>query len=180
MEKHSTPPLSPEQYLVLATLRISTLRRELEEAAAMGYRVVAAASNGEHCIVMTKDPVDEKRDYLLLADNNTDTLRQEIKKAVQNGYLPMPSAVIHTGDLFWNEPKTGVVLEKATTHGSHEYLFEEFELDLAGALQEASKTDGLVTIDQSHLVEIVSKAQKDGYHLVSRVAGMAIFTKGKE
>lgn len=46
LEQDADAEADPIEYLVLATARLSTLERELEEAASLGYRVMALTMNG--------------------------------------------------------------------------------------------------------------------------------------
>lgn len=46
LEQDADAEAAPLEYLVLATTRLSTLERELEEAASLGYRVMALTMNG--------------------------------------------------------------------------------------------------------------------------------------
>lgn len=46
LERDADAEAAPLEYLVLATTRLSTLERELKEAASLGYRVMALTMNG--------------------------------------------------------------------------------------------------------------------------------------
>jgi hypothetical protein len=172
-------PLYLDQYLILATNRICTLREELEKVPS-GYRVVATASNGEHCIILEKGVPTEKHQYRLLEGNYTDKLQQQVKEAVLNGYLPVPGAVMYTTQGWLFVPVPVVVLERNPDHESKEYRIKRFHLGLAEATQEAAKTEGLVKLDQSQFAEAVACAENDGYQLLTRVAGLAIFGREKK
>ncbi|MEO8051321.1 MAG: hypothetical protein ABI833_12970 [Acidobacteriota bacterium] len=82
-------------YRVLATSKTSTMERELNEAAAAGYRFSKAmggksANGGQEVIVaMVKDPVSSgqtARKYRLLASTKTSTMQREIQQASDQGY----------------------------------------------------------------------------------------------
>lgn len=46
LERDADAAIAPLEYLVIATTRLSTLEREIEEAASLGYRVMALTMNG--------------------------------------------------------------------------------------------------------------------------------------
>ncbi|MYN66647.1 MAG: hypothetical protein F4X11_16715 [Acidobacteria bacterium] len=46
LERDADTAIVPLEYLVIATTRLSTLEREIEEAASLGYRVMALTMNG--------------------------------------------------------------------------------------------------------------------------------------
>jgi len=103
------------QYRLLVTSKTSTLQREIQAAAAQGYRVLAAWAGRDFIVVLEK-PADnsEKYDYLLVAALRTSTLQSELKEAGIQGFRLLPSAV------FLNESLTGpdgeelvLILEKA-------------------------------------------------------------------
>jgi hypothetical protein len=85
----------PYQYMLLATTRTSTMEKELNEAAAEGYRLIPStmiAKKGllggvEIVMVMERDPRPMSRyQYKLLATNRTSTLQKEVTEAKDAGY----------------------------------------------------------------------------------------------
>lgn len=89
-------PENPYKYKLLATTRTGTMQKELNEAAAEGYRLlprtmIAKAqliSGVEIVVVLEKPPVVEKQyDYKLLATNLTSTLQKEVTEAQTAGYV---------------------------------------------------------------------------------------------
>lgn len=85
----------PLEYRVLATSRISTMEKELNESPAAGYRFSKAmggksANGGQEIIVaMVKDstPSDQGvRRYRLLATNKTSAMQREMQQSADEGY----------------------------------------------------------------------------------------------
>ncbi len=89
-------PENPYKYKLLATTRTGTMQKELNEAAAEGFRLlprtmIAKAqliAGVEIVMVLEKPPVVEKQyDYKLLATNLTSTLQKEVTEAQAAGYV---------------------------------------------------------------------------------------------
>ena len=94
LEKAATPPDTYE-YFLLATTRTSTMQKELNEAAARGFRLLPRTmiskeqmfGDTEIVVVMEKAPGAAKRyQYLLLATTLTSTLQKEMTQALGQGY----------------------------------------------------------------------------------------------
>ncbi len=94
LEKVATPP-DNYQYMLLATSKTSTMQKELQEAAAEGFRLLPStmiAKNQmfggvEIIVVLEKVPAaSQNYDYLLLAPNKTSTMQKEMSQAMEEGY----------------------------------------------------------------------------------------------
>lgn len=94
LEKVTEPP-NVYQYQLLATTRTPTLQREMDEAAASGFRLVQRTmtfkkrrfGGAETIIIMEKAPGTLKHYiYQLLATSRTGTLQKEIEQAVVAGF----------------------------------------------------------------------------------------------
>lgn len=94
LEKVAAPPNTYE-YFLLATTKTSTKQKELNEAAAQGFRLLPRTMIAkeqmlgpvEIVVVMEKAPRSEKRyQYLLLATSRTATLQKEMAQALAEGY----------------------------------------------------------------------------------------------
>jgi hypothetical protein len=119
-----------QHYLLLATTRSSTMQKELRQAAAAGYRVLAGWSADEVKItphsysytrgqlVMLLEKVTappNSYDYLLLATVRSSTLQKELREAAARGYRLVPHAVISD---------TKMLMERAEGSSSrYDYLF---------------------------------------------------------
>jgi hypothetical protein len=87
-----------DRYLLLATERTSTMQQEINEAAARGFRVVAASPKASSELVVLLEQTEDKYEYLLLATTRPGTLQREIGDAADAGYHIVPRAVTGKGD----------------------------------------------------------------------------------
>jgi len=80
------------QYRVLATSKTSTMQKEMDAAAAEGFRLgdvmggPTAFSGSEVVVVMTKGGDAANFRYRLLATNKTSTMQKELQDAADEGY----------------------------------------------------------------------------------------------
>lgn len=86
----------PYQYQLLATTRTGTMQKELNEAAADGFRLLPRTMIAKQQLlgpveivaILEKPPiVDRKYDYKLLATTLTGTLQKEVTEAQNAGYV---------------------------------------------------------------------------------------------
>jgi len=91
---HAAAAQAPVQYKVLATLKTSTMEKELNEAADQGFRFQAvmggetALSGSEVISVMTKTAASTPQfAYKLLATNKTSTMEKELQDAADLGFV---------------------------------------------------------------------------------------------
>ena len=79
-------------YRVLATNKTSTMQKEIQEAAAAGFRFVAVMGGetsfggNEVVVLMQKTPTAKRFEYRLLATNKTSTLQKELQDAGDAGF----------------------------------------------------------------------------------------------
>lgn len=82
-----------DKYLLLAAQRTGTMQQEINDAAAKGFRVVAASrTEGTEVIVLLEQSTD-KYQYRLIATTKTGTLQREISEAADAGYRVVARAV---------------------------------------------------------------------------------------
>ena len=80
------------EYKVLSTTKTSTMQKEMQEAAAAGYRFAdvmggsTAIGGAEVVVIMTKPTNPEAYDYRLLATNKTSTMQKELQEAGDAGF----------------------------------------------------------------------------------------------
>lgn len=95
LERVAEPPAT-YAYRVLATTRTGTMQRELNEAAAEGFRLLADTMmsknqilGGQEVVLVLERPpqIDKRYDYRLLATTKTATLQKEILQALSDGYV---------------------------------------------------------------------------------------------
>ncbi len=86
----------PYQYKLLATTRTGTMQKELNDAAANGFRLLPRTMIAkqqligpiEIVVILEKPPVIERKyDYKLLATTLTGTLQKEVTEAQAAGYV---------------------------------------------------------------------------------------------
>ena len=93
-EKRGKLQIEPGQrYLLLSTLKTSTMQKELDEAAAQGFRVVTGSptSTNEWAVLLERvaDPASPYK-YKLLATTKISTMRKELNEAAAEGYRLLP------------------------------------------------------------------------------------------
>ncbi len=119
-----------QRYLLLATSRTSTMQKELRQAAAARYRVLAVWSapeikitpnsysytSGQLVMLLEKVTAPPNTyDYLLLATLRSSTLQKELKKAAARGFRLVPLTVISD---------TRLLMDRAAGCSScYDYLF---------------------------------------------------------
>jgi hypothetical protein len=83
---------APIDYKVLATVRTSTMEKELNRAAEQGYRFRAvmggetAGGGNEVVVVMARDGAPGRFAYRLLATSKTSTMQKELQQAADAGF----------------------------------------------------------------------------------------------
>lgn len=88
----SAEEAAPIEYRVLATNKTSTMQKEMQEAAAEGFRFGAvmggdtAFGGSEVVVIMVKDGSPGRFDYRLLATNKTSTMQKEMQEAGDAGF----------------------------------------------------------------------------------------------
>jgi hypothetical protein len=90
--------IDPEsRYLLLATMKTSTMQKELDEASAQGFRIVSAASScGQTEMVLFLERAAQPPDtykYRLLATARTSTMEKELNQAAQEGFRLLPHTI---------------------------------------------------------------------------------------
>lgn len=90
------------EYRVLATTKTSTLEKEMNDAAAAGFRYAAAmggdtAVGGKEAVaVMSRLQGGDQYQYTLLATNRTSTMQRELREAAELGYEYRGQTVFET------------------------------------------------------------------------------------
>jgi hypothetical protein len=86
------PPREATEYKVLATSKTSTMQKEMQDAAAAGFRFGGvmggdtAFGGSEVVVVMVREGARHRFDYRLLATNKTSTMQKEMQEAGDAGY----------------------------------------------------------------------------------------------
>ncbi len=110
------PKIEPGQrYLLLATSKTSTMQKELEEAAAQGFRILVGSPTSGMEMVLLLERVAEPPDvfrYKLLATTETDTMQKELNQAASEGYRLLPRTMIAKNRPFLG-PEVVLIMEGA-------------------------------------------------------------------
>ncbi|MFQ5817589.1 MAG: hypothetical protein ACE5H2_06505 [Terriglobia bacterium] len=154
-----------QRYLLLATKKTSTMQKELNEAAAAGYRILVGSPTSGTEMALILERVTEPPDtyeYLLLATTRTSTMQKELDEAAAKGFRLLPSTMISKKRMFGSE-EVVCVLEKAPgAENRYQYLL------LATTLTSTLQREMTEAIEQGY--EVVG--------MVSRAEHMAILEKG--
>lgn len=173
----STPVFAQETvgYQVLATTKTSTMQKEMDAAAAAGYRFVSVMGGetsfgGKEVVaVMQKasDATADRYQYRLLATTKTSTMQKELQAAADAGFQFVGQTVFES--LFGGK-EVAVILERDTQAVSpprYEYLLVatkrtgtlQKELDEAGqrGYQALAMTVGETAIGGGEIVVITRK-----------------------
>ena len=84
-------------HLLLATTKTSTMQKELDEAAAQGYRVLMGSptSGSEMAVFLEKTAKrPDTYHYEVLATTRTGTMQKELNEMAEEGFRLMPSTMI--------------------------------------------------------------------------------------
>ena len=100
--------IDPEnRYLLLSTVKTSTMQKELNEASAQGFRIISSASScGQSEMVLFLERVTEGPDmykYKLLATSRTSTMEKELNQTAQEGYRLLPRTITAKEGFLSNE-----------------------------------------------------------------------------
>lgn len=146
--------IDPEsRYLLLSTVKTSTMQKELDEASAHGFRIVSAASscNQSEMVLflerVTKAPDTYK--YKLLATTRTGTMEKELNQAAREGFRLLPRTITAKEGFITNEI-VSVLEQEPKSSKRYEYRL-------------------LATSRTSTLQKEVSQAEGDGFVLVGLV-----------
>jgi hypothetical protein len=143
--------IDPEnRYLLLSTVKTSTMQKELDQASAQGFRIITAASScGQSEMVLFLERVTQPPDtykYRLLATARTSTMEKELNLAAQEGYRLLPRTITAKEGFLSNEIVS--VLE-LTPKSSKRYQYRLLATSRTGTLQREvaqSEGDGFVLV----------------------------------
>lgn len=100
--------IDPEsRYLLLSTVKTSTMQKELDEASAQGFRIISAASScNQSEMVLFLERVTQGPDtykYKLLATTRTSTMEKELNQAAKEGFRLLPRTITAKEGFLTNE-----------------------------------------------------------------------------
>ncbi|MGH9835014.1 MAG: hypothetical protein ACRD9Y_18490 [Blastocatellia bacterium] len=137
--------IDPEQrYLLLSTMKTSTMQKELDEAAAQGFRIIASSSScGQSEMVLFLERVAEPPNtfqYRLLATTKTSTMQKELNGSASEGFRLLPRTTMAKEGMLSNE--IVLVLERAP-RSVKRYEYKLLATSLTSTLQkEVSAAEG--------------------------------------
>ncbi len=85
------------KYKLLATMKTSTMQKELDQTAAQGYRILVGSptSGAEMALFLSREgSVQEPYKYKLLATSRTGTMQKELNENAAGGFRLLPSTMI--------------------------------------------------------------------------------------
>ena len=103
-----------QTYLILATKRIQTMEKELDEVAAKGFRVIYGAPTAtvDMALFLQKlENPDQPYSYKILATIRNKTMEKELNELGVKGYRMLPRTTIFKQGLFTGEILT--IMERA-------------------------------------------------------------------
>jgi hypothetical protein len=138
------------QYKLLATTKTSTMQKEIEQAAAAGYRILVGAptSGTEMALFLSKEgTVADPYKYKLLATTRTGTMQKELNEGAEGGYQLIPSSMIAKAGLFGGVEI--VMIMERPPRVTKEYEYKLLATNLTSTLQKEvteAKDAGFVII----------------------------------
>ncbi len=143
-----------QRYLLLATTKTSTMQKELNEASAAGYRIMAGSpTSGEEMVFILEKvaTLPNNYEYILLATTRTSTMQKELAEAASQGFRLVPSTMISKSGVF-GDNEIVMALEKVPgASQKFDYLL-------------------LATSRTSTLQKEMSQAIEEGYEVVGMVS----------
>lgn len=159
--------LPQHEFRVLATTKTSTMEKEMNQAAEVGFRFVATmggetAFGGKETVVTMSRVAGTKADglrYLLLATSRTATMQKEISAAAQEGFVYRGQTVFESA---FGGREVGVVMERDPSQGTRrdEYLL-------------------LATSKTSTMQKELDDAGQQGYELAGMTLGKTAMRGGE-
>lgn len=148
-------PAGEGRYRLLVTARTSTMEKEVNEAAAQGYRILVGGptNTAEMAILMERVATSAAPyKYRLLATDRTGTMQKELSEAADGGYRLIPSTMVFKKALMSNAAEMVLLVELAPT-GAKRY---EYKL--------------LATSRDTTLQKELAEAQDAGYLVVGMMS----------
>ena len=155
------------RYLLLATKKTSTMQKELSQAAAAGYRIIAGSrtSGTEMALLLesvAKPPATYE--YELLATTKTSTMQKELNEAAARGFRLLPETMMQKEQML-GPLEIVMVLEKAPGSSQrYEYLLlattltTTMQKEITQATEGGYKVIGVVSRGE-HMVILERTAQ---------------------
>jgi hypothetical protein len=158
-----------QRFLLLATTKTSTMQKELNEAAAAGYRVIGSSptAGSEMVVILEKVATPPQTyEYQLLATTRTSTMQKELSEAAAKGFRLLPKTIIAKQQMLGGI-EIVMLLEKTPTSQQHyKYLLlatsrtSTMQKEMAQATDEGYEVVGMASRGE-HVV-ILEKPEGGG------------------
>ena len=112
------------QYKLLATIKTSTMQKEINETAGQGYRILVGSptSGAEMALFLSREgTVEAPFKYKLLATTRTGTMQKELNEAADGGFRLIPSTMIAKPQLFGGVEVVMIMEQPPTIRRQYEY-----------------------------------------------------------
>jgi hypothetical protein len=136
------------EYKVLATNKTSTMQKEMNEAAALGFRFggvmggETAFGGKETVVIMMKEaeaPAKQRYRYTLLATNKTSTMQKELQAAGDEGFDYKGQTVFETT---FGGQEVVVILEQDREANPPVYEYKLLATSKTGTMQKEISVEG--------------------------------------
>lgn len=130
-------PAGEDRYKLLVTIRTSTMEKEVNEAAAQGYRILVGGPTRSSLMAVFMERVATAAapyKYRLLATARTSTLQKELSEAADGGYRLIPSTMVFKASSGLGEVEVVLLVELAPT-GAKRYEYKLLETNRDSTLQ---------------------------------------------
>ncbi len=138
-------------YLLLATSKTSTMQKELDEAAANGFRIAMGSGleSTEMAMMMERIPEgSEKYTYRLVATTRTGSMDKEVNALAKEGFRVHPRTLCSKTGMLSRE--IVLIMERNPNDKGKQYEYKLLATTLTGTLQKE-----------------MTQAAKEGYTLVA-------------
>ena len=145
-----------ERFLLLATTRTGTMQRELDEAAAAGYRILTGSpTSGDEIAVILEKVVTPPNtyQYILLATSRTGTMQRELDEAASEGFRLLPATMMSSGS------EIVMIMEKSPNSSrGYQYMLlatrmtSTLQAEMAQAVENGYEVVGMVSRGEQILI----------------------------
>lgn len=155
------------KYKLLATIKTSTMQKEIDQVSAQGYRILVGSptSDAEMAVFLSREgTAADPYKYKLLATTRTSTMQKELNEAADGGFRLIPSTMIAKKQLLGGV-EIVMIMERPPK------VVKEYEYKL------------LATSRTSTLQKEVTEAQAAGFAIVgmvSRGEHMVVMERSKD
>jgi len=143
-----------QHYLLLATSKTSTMQKELDQAAAAGYRIIAGSRTSGTEMALLLESVATPPDtyeYFLLATTRTSTMQKELNDVAARGFRLLPGTLMQKERMFGSVEIVAIMEKPLGSPQHYEYFL-------------------LATTLTSTMQKEITAATEGGYEIVGMVS----------